>query len=147
MNTYVIYDSVYGNTEKIAQAISFALGGSTKLLRINQVKFSEIVADDLVFIGGPTQGGRPTKEMQQFLHNIPANSLKGVSAVVFDTRLTSKLVGIFGYAAGKIADAVKKNGATIKGTPEGFLVKGGQGPLADNEIERAAAWAKIIAAA
>jgi len=37
VNTFVIYDSVYGNTEKIAQTISYTLGGGTKLLRINEV--------------------------------------------------------------------------------------------------------------
>jgi flavodoxin I len=146
LNTFVIYDSVYGNTQKIAQAISFALGSSTKLLRISEVNLTQIAAGDLVFIGGPTQGGRPTKPMQEFLSNIPANSLRGVNVVVFDTRLKSKLVGVFGYAAGKIADAVKKNGANIKGSPAGFLVKGGRGPLVDKEIERATAWSKAIAA-
>lgn len=146
MNTFVIYDSVYGNTEKIAQVISYTLGGGTKLLRISEVKFSDITAGDLVFIGGPTQAGRPTKQMQEFLNNIPANGLKGVDVIVFDTRLTTKFVAIFGYAAGKIAAAVKKNGANLKGSPEGFFVKKGEGPLVETEIERAAAWAKSIAA-
>ena len=146
MNTFVIYDSVYGNTEKIAQAISFALGESTKLLRFTNVKLSDIAAGDLVFIGGPTQAGRMTKPFQEFLNSIPENALKDVNVVVFDTRVTNKMVAIFGYAAGKIADALKKKGAKVKGSPEGFFVTGGQGPLADKEIERAAAWAKNMAA-
>ncbi len=145
MKVFVIYDSVYGNTESIAGAIANALGTETKVLKISEVDFSQVSSGDLIFIGGPTQGGRPTKAMQDFLGKIPEASLKGVNIAVFDTRLSSKVVGIFGYAAGKIEDTLKKKGAVIQGKSIGFFVKGTKGPLVDGETERAVIWAKGIA--
>jgi len=62
----------------------------------------------------------------------------------FDTRLTTRLVGIFGYAAARIANSLKRNGGTLIASPEGFFVKGKEGPLKEGELERAARWAKEI---
>jgi hypothetical protein len=64
----------------------------------------------------------------------------------FDTRLTWWWLRLFGFAAPKIAMTLKKKGGTLIGTPEGFFVTGGEGPLQDGEVERAAAWAREIAA-
>jgi hypothetical protein len=50
------------------------------------------------------------------------------------------------YAAKPIADALKKKGGKLMLTPEGFYVKGMEGPLLEGEIERAAAWAGQIIA-
>jgi DNA-binding CsgD family transcriptional regulator len=49
-----------------------------------------------------------------------------------------KLVGIFGYAAGKIAGSLKTKGGTLILSPEAFFVKGKEGPLKEGELERAA---------
>jgi len=51
---------------------------------------------------------------------------------------------VFGYAAGRIANNLKKKGGILIASPEGFFVTGGQGPLKEGELERAAAWAKGI---
>ena len=59
----------------------------------------------------------------------------------FDTRLSTKLVGIFGYAAGRIADSLTKKGGLILSS-EGFFVKGKEDSLKEGELERAASWAK-----
>jgi flavodoxin I len=146
MKVLVVYDSVYGNTEKIAAAISGAISGEVKKVRISEVNLADEKGIGLLFVGGPTQGGRTTQAMREFLDKIPPSSLKGVKAAVFDTRLSNKLVGIFGYAAGRIANSLKGKGADLIVQPEGFFVKGGQGPLKEGELERATAWAKAISA-
>ena len=38
--------------------------------------------------------------------------------------------------------ALEKKGGTLAGSPGGFYVTGGEGPLKEGEVERAAAWAK-----
>ncbi len=43
---------------------------------------------------------------------------------------------MFGYAAGKIADSLQQNGGKLMAEPEGFIVKGRNGPLADGELDR-----------
>ncbi len=141
MKVLVIYDSMYGNTEKIARAIGEAITGEVKVLRVTEMNLSELESIDLLIIGSPTQGGRPTAAIQDFLNKLP-ETIKGMKVAAFDTRMSTRWVGIFGYAAGKIADNLKVKGGTLIASPEAFFVKGSKGPLKDGELERAANWTK-----
>ena len=146
MKVLIVYDSAYGNTEKIARAIAGALtpSGEVKVLRPGEVNPSELESVDLLIVGSPTQGGRPTPAIQDFINRVPERAIKGVNVAAFDTRFSTKLVGIFGYAAGKIANSLKRKGGTLISSPEPFFVKGKEGPLKEGELERAATWAKRI---
>ncbi len=144
MKVLVIYDTLYGNTEKIAKAMAAAIPGEVKVSKVTEANPAELKSIDLLFIGSPTQGGNATKALQTFMSNIPAESLKGAKIAAFDTRLASFVVKIFGFAAGRMARYLKSKGANIVGSPEGFIVTGTRGPLKDRELERAAAWAKSI---
>jgi flavodoxin I len=147
MRAVIVYDSEYGNTERIAKAIAggLASGGEVRLARVNEITPAELRGARLIIIGSPTQGGRPTKAMIAFLDDIPEDALKGVKVVAFDTRMPTKLVKIFGYAAGRIADSLQEKGGTLVTSPEGFFVNGSKGPLAEGEMERAESWAKALA--
>ena len=144
MKALIVYDSVYGNTEKIAKAIGGAITGEIKVLRVSEVNPSELKTIDLFIAGSPTQGGRPTPAIRDFLNEVPESSLKGINVAAFDTRISTKLVGIFGYAAGKIARGLKTKGGTLILSPEGFFVKGTEGSLKEGELERAASWVRGI---
>lgn len=145
METLVIYDSAYGNTEKVAQSIGDAIQGEVKVLRPGGVNLSVWKTPDLLIIGSPTQGGRPTKAVQDLMAEIPESILKGIPVAAFDTRLTSKWVGIFGNAANRIAHSLVNHGGKLIMPPEGFFVKGKEGPLKEGELERAGKWAKEAA--
>ena len=145
MKALVVYDSLYGNTEKIAKAIGGVITGEVRVLPVGQANPAELKSLDLLIVGSPTQGGRATKPMQAFLDIIPDTSLKGIKVAAFDTRMTTKFVKIFGYAAGRIADGLKSKGGILVVSPEGFFVTSSKGPLKDGELERAAGWAKGIA--
>jgi flavodoxin len=144
MKALIVYDSAYGNTEKIAKAIGGAIAGEVKVLRMDEVDYSELKTLDLLIVGSPTQGGRPTLAIQDFLNKVSEPAIKGIDVAAFDTRFSTRLVGIFGYAAGKIADSLKRKGGTLILSPQGFFVRGKEGPLKDGELERAASWAKEI---
>jgi len=144
MKALIIYDSMYGNTEKIAQAIGGAIAGDVKVVRVGEVNPSELEAVDLLIVGSPTQGGRPTQAIQDFLDR-SSSAIKGINVAAFDTRLSARWPRIFGYAAGRIAGNLKGKGGTLVASPEGFFVKGTKGPLKEGELERAASWAKGIA--
>lgn len=145
MKTLVVYDSVYGNTKAIAEAIAGAVPGEVKLVTASGAGASSLQAGDLLIVGAPTQGGRPTEGVQGFLGRLTAGTLSGVRVAGFDTRLTARWVRIFGYAGPKIAAALKEKGGTPAGSPGGFFVKGKEGPLVEGELERAAAWAREVA--
>ncbi len=146
MQAMIIYDSVYGNTEEIAKAIRNAIKiqMDTKIVRVNSVNLSELIGLKLLIIGSPTHGGSPTEAIQDFLNQIPEASMKDINVAAFDTRLSTRLVKIFGYAAGKIADNLRKKNGRLIISPEAFFVKGRKGPLKEGELERANAWADDI---
>jgi flavodoxin I len=144
MKTLIVYDSQFGNTEQIAKAIGAAVGGDVRMLRAGGANPSDFKGIELLILGSPTQGGSSTPAMREFLTKIPDNGLKGVKFAVFDTRMTNKLVGIFGYAAKRMADSLKDKGGSLVSSPEGFFVKASKGPLKDGELERAATWAKDL---
>lgn len=146
MNGMVVYDSVFGNTERIAQAIGHALGSSENvgIFPVSQVKPEQLTGLRLLVVGSPTQGGRPTPAIQDFFSKVPDHVIRGILVAAFDTRFSARLVGIFGYAAGRIADSLRRKGATLIVSPEGFFVRGREGPLKEGELERAAAWARQL---
>jgi flavodoxin len=146
MKVLVVYDSLYGNTEQIAKAIGGAIRGEVRVLRVAEANPAEAGSFDLFIVGSPTQGGRATKSVQDFLSKIPPDSLRNVSVTSFDTRHKNMLTRPFGYAAGRIADSLKSKGGALTVPPEGFVVKGTRGPLGDGELERAADWAKGVLA-
>ena len=134
MKTWVIYDSQYGNTEKVARAIGEAVAG--QVCRVGEVKLADLKGFDLVILGSPTHGGWFTEGVRDLLKASP--TLEGVKAAVFDTRTKKSL---FGFAAPRIARSLEKNGGKLLAPPEGFIVLGIEGPLKEGELERAAGWA------
>ena len=145
MKTLVVYDSLYGNTKAIAQTIGDAIPGEVEVVYVGDANASALKAYDLLIVGAPTHGGRPTEAVQVFLDKAPVNAFEGTNVAAFDTRLTAKWVRIFSYAAPRIAGRLKEKGGTLIGSPGGFFVKGTKGPLKEGEVERAAGWAKEIA--
>jgi flavodoxin I len=120
------------------------MAGEVKLLRVSDANASFINEIDLLIIGSPTHGGKPTKSIQDFVDKISRLDIKDKNIAIFDTRISNKLVGIFGYAGGKISSSLASKGCNIKGAPEGFFVKSSKGPLKEGEIERAVNWARTI---
>ncbi len=118
MRTLIIYDSMYGNTEKIARAISEAFTGDVRVLRASEASPSDVKSIDLLIIGSPTQGFRATKPVQAFIEGIPRDALQGMKVAAFDTRMAEAEVGkglrfimkMGGYAAPRIVEALKKKG-------------------------------------
>lgn len=155
MKAIVIYDSQFGNTEKIAQAIRDALSDTaeTRLMRASSVAPRDLMAADLLVVGSPTQRFHATEPVDRFLKGA---SLHGIHAAAFDTRfdmndvdsrtlrLAVKVAGDSAYAAPRIAAVLEKAGATMVATPEGFIVTDTEGPLRDGELERAAEWARRL---
>lgn len=140
MKALVVYDSAYGNTEEIAKAIGGALGGQVLVRRANEVSPSDLASIELLIVGSPTQAGKPTQAIQDFLKSLP--DIRGVSVAAFDSRMSMWLARVFGYAAQKIVKSLKARGGTLVAPPQAFYVDAKEGPLADGEAERAAYWAR-----
>ena len=159
MKAMVVYDSAYGNTAQVAQAIGDALGApeDVQVREAAGVQAEHLAGVSLLVVGSPTQKFSPTGPATRFLKRIPGNGLAGVKVAAFDTRFIDSeiekvrilafLVSIFGYAAKPLAKRLQKLGGELAVPPEAFYVGGTEGPLLDGELERAAAWAGQILAA
>jgi flavodoxin len=154
MNVLVLYDSLYGNTEKVAEAIAkvFVSPHKIKLVKVTHATFADLNNIDLLIVGSPTQGGRATENLQLYLNNIPEDYLKNVFVTSFDTGFLLRdqnfalrlLLKTIGYAAPKIANILKEKGGQLIAPPEGFVIKGKKGPLAEGELGRAEIWANTL---
>jgi hypothetical protein len=150
MKTVVIYDSTYGNTRAIAEAIAASLSGTATPME--SANAATLAGADLVVVGSPTQGGRPTPATKAFIEALPADILSGKVVAAFDTRLAIRdqplplrfLMRLIGYAAPRIAKVLEARGGTMRGAPEGFVVVGKEGPLKVGELERSIGWAQTI---
>ena len=155
MKTVILYESFFGNTKIIAEAIgkAFPAGEEIWVLSISEVEWQQVSDADFLIAGSATRGFRPCEKTKHFLKNIPSKGLSGIKVAAFDTRMAlseieSKslrfIVKTGGYAAKHIAASLKKKGGDLIAPPEGFLVTGEEGPLLKGEEERASNWAKNL---
>ena len=151
----VIFDSLFGNTQKIAEGIARAFKSISKVKveHISEVKTNEVSKHDLIIVGSPTQGGRPTLTLLNFLEELDINALSGKDVAAFDTRLDENnqklllryIMKIIGYAAPKILKILTAKGGNPISKPQAFIVKDKQGPPLEGEIEKATAtWLKLL---
>jgi flavodoxin len=145
MNALVLYDSQYGDTKHIAQAIADALGefGEARAVRLDPAQPLELQGVDLFIVGCPTQGWRPTPAIQSFLQGTSSEELRGLAGACFDTRFRLPRF-MTGSAAKVMAEKLREKGVSLLAEPESFFVKGTEGPLRDGELERASTWARTL---
>lgn len=153
MKISVIYDSKFGNTQKIAETIKEILEkkNEVNVIRVTEAKIKDINSADLVVIGSPTHGGNVSEATKVLLNMIPKDSLKGKKVSAFDTSFAlyghnifkKGVIKFFGYAAPKMANVFKKKGAEIISV-QTFFVMGMKGPLKDDELDRVRNWAKSL---
>lgn len=155
MKALVIYDSVFGNTGEVARAIGAALGTAEEVpvQQVDSVTPAHLSGVEVLFVGSPTRGFKPTPAITDFLAALPADGFNGVRAAAFDTRLPLEsiknpffrwIVKQGGYADKLIAKALIEKGASLTIPSGEFIVLASEGPLQEGELERAAAWAKTI---
>jgi flavodoxin len=155
MKAMVVYDSVHGNTEQVAQAVARALGSPEEVEthQVTEVDVEQLADLDILVVGAPTHALQPSPAAKAFLKSIPRGALNGVRVAGFDTRIDVEETGpgilifmtrLFGYAAKPIADRLKKKGGDLVLPPAGFIVEDTEGPLREGELDRAAEWARGI---
>ena len=147
MRTVIVYESMYGNTRVIADAIGRGLGpeNETVVVPVAQARPELLAGADLVVVGGPThihgmsrastrkgaaQAARkpgsgltmdPGAEGPGLRDWFAALGQAGTAAAAFDTRLEG--LGTFtGRASKGIARLLRRHGFTMAAQPESFLV-------------------------
>jgi len=165
MKALVMYESMFGNSERVAQAVAEGLAeGMDVVVRDAAVApAGQIPGDvDLLVAGGPTHAfsmSRPnTREdairqgagqgssgsgLREWLDGLPED-LQALPCATFDTRV-SRVRRLPGSAARSAAKVLRRHGGRMITAPESFFVDDVAGPLAEDQIDRAVAWGRQVA--
>jgi hypothetical protein len=162
----VIYESMYGNTQQVAEAVAEGLAGvaAVDVVEVGTAPTKLPANIGLIVVGGPTHAfgmSRPgTREdaakqaeeppisqgmgVREWLESLQPTP--GLPAAAFDTHVEHpKLLRHVGSAAGSIAKRLHSLGFKRAAAPEHFWVSGAQGPLAEGQLERAYGWGRALA--
>lgn len=159
MNSLIVFESQYGNTERVARAIASGLGesGPVGLVAVDDAPDTLPDDVDLLVIGGPTHAfslSRPEtrasaandgapgtgRGVREWLHGLPT-PLPVPRVVTFSTRQGHSFVS--GSAAKSAAKALRAHD-TVARDVEDFFVITKAGPLEEGELERAQEWGRRL---
>ena len=166
MKVVVAYESMYGNTRQIAEAIADGLG-KADVVSVNDGDSSAADDADALVVGGPThmhglatsmsrKGAAQAAEEDDVAVEpgaaegpglrkwLASRKGDGRKAAAFDTRI-DKSPMLTGAASRGIAKRLKRGGYDVVADPESFFVEDSEGPLADGELDRAKAWGAELA--
>jgi flavorubredoxin len=91
----VIFDSKFGNTEKVARSLASGLkmaGVQATCLNVKDVQVGSLIEYDLIAVGAPTQALTASKPIKDFLSQIEGiKNLRGKYGFAFDTRFRNRL--------------------------------------------------------
>ena len=79
MKALIVYDSYFGNTQKVAEAVCKAFGSkdNVDLKKVGEVQPDQLNGLDMLIVGSPTRAFQPGEGMKKFLNSLPARSLNG----------------------------------------------------------------------
>lgn len=169
MRTIVVYESMFGNTHAVADAIATGIAefGDVTVGSTSAVSFLDIADAGLLVVGGPTHvhGMTSTSSRRAAIETAEEDSTLdldddaggpglrdwfkelpkggGRYGIAFDTRIGRPEI-LTGSAARGIARRLRRHGYAELVEPESFLLEG-NGPVSDAEIERAREWGEAIA--
>jgi hypothetical protein len=167
MKALVVYESMYGNTAAVGEAIADSLrarGLEVEAALVSKIDPADTAEFELLVVGGPTHVHgmtssrsrstaasdekntfpEPTIEpgLRTWVEQLPPAAGRRL-AVAFDTRL-DKPVLLTGSAAKGIGRRLKRRGFRLVSEPESFLVSTAN-RLLEGEVEHAADWGRKVA--
>lgn len=169
MKALIVYESIFGNTRSVAEAIARGLEfGVDVEVEVAEVSEAPVAPDevDLLVVGGPIHAwgmtrpatrldareqaheahldviseGRGVREWLELLSRVHAPA----AAAAFDTAVQTRWFPTGSAARGE-DKALRRAGYHVVANPEHFYVKDSHGPLVDGELERAKTWGMHLA--
>lgn len=155
----VVYESVWGNTREVAEAVAEGLGTGAEVVPVAEAPPLESLDVALLVVGGPTHafgmsrgstredahrkgGAELATGIREWLDAAPEAHL---DVATFDTHVRHP--NLPGTASRAAARRLESLGCTLVARPEKFWVQGYEGPLLDGEVDRARAWGAGLAQA
>lgn len=161
----VVYESMFGNSEWVAQAVAAGLrleGIETTVVNVGDAAHAD--DQDLLVVGAPTHAfslSRASTREDAVKQGAPAEAAaiglrewieaerkpadgSRLLVAAFDTR-ARKVKHLPAAASRKAAHLMVKKGYELVVPPHGFLVEDVDGPLSDGQLELATAWGRDVA--
>jgi menaquinone-dependent protoporphyrinogen IX oxidase len=149
MKGIVIFDTSYGNTRTIAEAISEELkesGIEVAVVYVKDVKKLNAQDHDFLILGSPTKFGTMSFTVKGFLGKVKSEEWMNKPFAVFDTELLQNIEKKEGSAAEKIAANLKEKQMTqllpvlktVVSQIKGFSLKEGEIVRTKEYVERLA---------
>jgi flavodoxin len=150
MNGVIAYDSILGNTRKVAERMAVEMRANGHTIRLINLATEEAgeVKGDFLMIGSPNRMKRISSMAKRFMRKVDGDEWKGKKVVVFDTVMqvlndpnkTEKQIAkarkwSYEGAAPKMAKKLAKKGIECAGVWH-FEVSGLKDPLVDGWEER-----------
>jgi len=135
IKTLVLYDSLFGNTKKIAMSLSRGLeagGLHVDSSSIDNFDIGKLNNYDIIGIGGPTHYHGASKKMKSFLKSIKNLKIEGKYGFAFETKGEFRLAG---SAAKRITRYLRKIKIKILHSTITGIVLDQEGPLKDNTLD------------
>ncbi|MFB0569674.1 MAG: flavodoxin family protein [Nitrososphaeria archaeon] len=136
----VLYDTSYGNTQRVAEAIADGLrerGHEVGLYHIKEAGRLSAEDYDFVVVGSPTKMGTMSFAMRRFLGKFKDEGWMGKPFFAFDTELVD-VIEKGGVSAGeKIQKELEEKGMRPLAPVLKAGVGGTKGPLVSTAIEKA----------
>lgn len=169
MRALVVYESMYGNTHHLADAIGQGLGPGARVVSVHEATAELVAGTDLLVVGGPTHVHSLTRGstrhaaaeaaeqpgsslamdpdsygdgLREWFEQLPT-APSGARAAAFDTRMPGPAM-LTGRASKGIARRLRHHGYDLIAEPESFLVSK-ENTLVDREAEHATAWGTALA--
>ncbi|MBS7616573.1 FprA family A-type flavoprotein [Candidatus Bathyarchaeota archaeon] len=148
MKVIVVYESMYGNTKRVAETIvegiNEADGVDVSIVELKRVELNGIADYDAILIGSPNHFGGPTRGIKGFIDKLGKLQLNGKFFAFFDTYMGND----FEKAANKMEKQISSKIQKIKHPILSLSIKvqGIKGPIADGELYKCKEFGKQIAA-
>ena len=171
MRAVVVYESMFGNTHRVADAIGAGLTPifEVSVMPVTQADPAQVKDADLIVVGGPThvhgmtraatreaaakkaadpasatllEPDAPRQDLRSWLDALGKSKLHG-KAAAFDTRLSGPSA-VTGRASKRVGKALRHQGYELIAEPESFLVTK-EDALGVGEADRARTWGAMLA--
>ena len=144
----VCYESKYGNTKRLAEAIAYEmrrLGGTeVTTSALKEVDIDGLANCDILLLGGPTHFGGPTRRVTRFIDALGKRNVNGKSVAVFDTYLGED----FEKSVKKMEDQIRAQVPGLKILAPGLSIRVEdiKGPIAEGELLKCKDFVKQLVA-
>ena len=148
MKVLIVYDTKYGNTEKVAKLIAEGItstdGNEALVNNVKDVNLKKDNSYNLILIGSPIHFGKHVGSVKKFINKLPKSQVKVNAYALFDTYMGDESEtaeeGICSYKRmlEKMEKQINEVMPDLKKVSPGLSIKvdGMKGPIANEDLPK-----------